>query len=149
MLGQEAENLEQHMQAIDQQLSELNAVRQSIEAIKEGKQTEMLSNLGKGIFVKTEIKGKELFVNIGKEVIIKKTPEETIKIIQEQSEKLLTGKEEITSRIEQLQVEMRRLLSEMQATEGNSKQYECEGCEEECDGNCDCKEPCEDCKHKH
>lgn len=160
MLGQEAEKLEQHMQAIDQQMQELNGVKSSIESINNNEQKEILSNLGKGIFIETEIKNRELFVNIGGGIIVKKTADETIKIIKEQSEKLLLGKEEITLRIEELQDEMKKLLGEAQAEQGNGCDDDCT-CENhdcECENDCDCKhgEKCgqdcdcdDECKNKH
>lgn len=149
MLGQEAENIEQHMQAIDIQLQELNSVRHSIEAIESDKQKEILTNLGKGIFVRTEIKDKNLFVNVGGETIVKKTPQETLKIIQEQTEKMFAGKEQMTQQIENLQIEMKHILESVQGSE-HSCGTECNHNDsEECDGNCECEEPCADCKHKH
>lgn len=114
MLGQEAEKIEQQIQAIEQQTAELQAVRESLEAIKEGKQKEMLANLGKGIFIPAEIKEKELLVNVGKSILIKKNPEETLKIIGEQIKKLIDGKNGFVLKIENLQEEMQQLLLEMQ-----------------------------------
>jgi len=114
MLGSEAEKIEQQIQAIEQQAAELRAVHESLEAIKEGKQKEMLANLGKGIFIPAEIKEKELLVNVGKSILIKKNPEETLKIIGEQIKKLIGGKNGFVLKIENLQEEMQQLLLEMQ-----------------------------------
>jgi prefoldin alpha subunit len=148
MLGQEAEKIEQHMQAIDQQIQELASVKQSIEAIKDEKEKnkEILANLGKGIFVKSQIKDNELFVNIGNETVVKKTPEQTMQIIDEQTARMLAGKQEMTLRIEQLQSEMQSILAEAQSKSLSKDEHACK--DEECDGNCECEEPCKDCKHK-
>ena len=64
MLGQEAEKIEQQVQMIDQQNMELMAVRESVAAMKDNKNKEILANLGKGIFVKADIKDENLFVNV-------------------------------------------------------------------------------------
>jgi prefoldin alpha subunit len=148
MLGQEAEKIEQHMQAIEQQIQELSMVKQSIEAIREGKQSEILANLGKGVFVRTEIKSKELFVNIGKEVIIKKTPDETSKIIEEQIDKMIEAKTELMKKIENLQEQMKIIIHE-------AEKNQCEGSEQSAnirEKNHKCKHPnCEcdyDCENK-
>lgn len=145
MLGQEAEKIEQQIQTIDQQIAELAAVMESIQAIKDGKQKEILANLGKGIFVRAEIKDTELLVNVGKEVIVKKTVEDTIAVIENQTNKLMAGKEGLIGKISEMQATMQDLLLEAQKAGGHSHQHS--GC---CgDGDCQCEEPCEDCTCDH
>ena len=114
MLGQEAEKFESQMQMIDQQMSELDSVKESLSEIKKGvKNTEILANLGKGIFVKSELKDEKLYVNVGKEIMVRKTPEETIKVIEDQLRKLANHKDKITEGIEEIQENMQLLLREM------------------------------------
>lgn len=147
MLGQEAERLEQQIQAIEQQISEMQAVRESITALKDGKQKEILANLGKGIFVPAEIKEKELLVNVGKNIIVKKSPEETTRVIDDQIKKLMEGKNNLVSKIGQLQEEMQHLLLEVQ--KHSKHEHECECGEADCkceDEECDCEEPCDECE---
>ncbi len=152
MLGQEAEKLDQQMQMIDQQSIELAAVRDSIVSIKESsgkeKETEILANLGKGIFVKADLKEKNLYINIGKDVIVRKTPDETLKIIDEQTKKMAEGKMAMTERIQQLQLEMNNLLMKAQKEQGgeNSHGHNHSSCG---DADCECEEPCEDCECEH
>jgi len=147
MLGQEAERLEQQMQILDQQAVELASVKESLEAIKNSeKNAEILANLGKGIFVKADLKDKELFVNIGKDVIIRKTPDETLKIIDEQTKKLSEGKQSIIEKIQELQLNMNELLQKAQQAQssGEHKHEHSNECE---NGNCECQEPCgDDCE---
>lgn len=109
-LGQEAEKLEQQIQLMEQQMQELLAVRSSLENIKDKGKLEILSHLGKGIFIKTEIKDEELFVNIGREVIVKKKPAEAIKIINLELNKLSLGKENFILKIQELQEEMQKII---------------------------------------
>ena len=166
MLGQEAEKLEQHMQVIEQQISELGSVKESIEGIitkldsksqsKNNKEIdrEILANLGKGIFVKADVKNEDLFINVGKEVIVRKKPNEAIKIIDEQLVKLVNGKEEIISRISELQGNMQAIMQEAQKAQSGSQSTQsedeseciCEGndkkskdCKNECGDKCKCK----------
>jgi len=143
MLGQEAEKIEQQIQAMDQQISELNAVKQSLEALYSGQNKEILANLGKGIFVKAEIKSKDLFVNVGKEVIVKKSITDTLKVIDDQNTKMLSGKEEFIVRIQEIQEQMQELIEASQGSK--TKGHACEN------EDCECEEECEDCscKHKH
>ena len=144
MLGQEAEKLEQQLQMIDQQSSDLNAVLESVQVIKEGKSKELLANLGKGIFVRADLKEKDLLVNIGKDVIVKKTPEQTIQVIEDQLGKLAAGKEQFVERIAELQNEMQNLLLQVQREQSGHKHSS--ACEHE---DCECETPCEDCECEH
>lgn len=144
MLGQEAEKLEQQLQLIDQQTSELNAVLESVKIIQEGKNKELLANLGKGIFVRADLKEKDLLVNIGKDVIVKKTPEQTIRVIEDQLGKLAVGKEQFVARIAELQMEMQNLLLQVQREQSGHKHPS--ACEHE---DCQCETPCEDCECEH
>jgi len=142
MLGQEAEKVEQQIQMIDQQISELNAVRESLESLKKDKNKEILANLGKGIFIKAVIKEEDLFVNVGKEIILKKSFDETLQVIEAQNAKMISGKQELIERIQQLQEEMQEIMNEMQDKKllGHEHSHECDNEE------CECEEPCEDCK---
>jgi len=145
MLGQEAERIEQQIQMIEQQVAEMSAVRESVEIIKEGKNKEVLANLGKGIFVRADLREKDLLVNVGKEVIVKKTPDETIKVIDDQIKRLIMGKQQFIERINELQNDMQKMLLQMQKEHSQSGEHS-HKCENE---DCECEEPCEDCSCEH
>ena len=150
MLGQEAEKIDQQIQAIDQQITEMNAVKESITNLEsnKNKDREILANLGKGVFVKAELKGNDFFVNVGKEVLLKKNGKDLIKIFDEQITRLNSGKEEFNLRIAQLQMEMQGFLADMQ--EAQAKKSEGHSCGGECEhDDCECEEPCEDCSCEH
>jgi len=152
MLQQEAEAMDQQIQLIEQQVAEMNAVKLSLEELKNEKQTiakTILANLGKGIFIEAEVKSNNLFVNVGKDVLVKKTPQQTLEIVEEQLKKLETGKASILERIEEIQRNMQSLVEEVQKNAKNSHSHEhSHGCENK---NCECEEPCDDCEceHKH
>jgi len=145
MLGQEAEKLEQQMQILEQQSQELSGVKDSLLEIAKDKKKEILANLGKGIFAKATLMDDDLFVNVGKEVLVKKTREETIKVIDEQIVKLSMGQQEITQKIGELQEEMQKLLMGMQQ-DATSKDHTEKHCSHE---DCECEEPCADCECEH
>ena len=119
MIQQEAQQLEQKMQMIDEQIIDMQSIKTSLADLKDKKKgDEMLSNLGKGIFVKTKLDDDKLFVNVGKEVMVKKTVAETEKVMEEQISKLMIGKQEIMARIEHLQEEMMKMVQEVQKDQG-------------------------------
>ena len=89
MLEQEAINLQQQIQIIDQQMFELQSLQFGLQELEKSKEKEMFANLGKNIFIKTEILSKELLVDVGNKTFIKKNIPETLKIIEEQLERLM------------------------------------------------------------
>lgn len=112
MIQKQSEELEEKMQQIDKQIQDMGSIRKSIEEL-DGKE-EILSNLGKGIFLRTGIKEEDLFVNVGKNILIRKTQKQTIEIIGEQIAKLLNGKKEVMDAIEELHEETNILISEVE-----------------------------------
>ena len=115
MIEQEAQQFEEKLGAIDQQISEMQSVRSCISEIESNSGKSILAGLGKGIFIKAELsKDSGLFVNVGKGTIIRKTPKETIKIIEEQIEKLMQGKEDVMSEIMSLQQRMQEIIESAQ-----------------------------------
>jgi prefoldin alpha subunit len=147
MMGQEAQGIEQQIQVIEQQIMELHAVRGSLEAIsKSDGKAEILASLGKGIFVKADLKDKEVFVNVGKDVILKKSPEETIKVIEHETTRMIEGKDMFVSKIQEIQEQMQSMMEEMQNRAGGEHSS---SHEHSCGDDCKCEEPCEDCDCKH
>lgn len=128
MIEQEAQKLEERITIFNSQIQEMNAIKKCLEEIENkninDKDGEILSNLGKGIFIKTEIKSKDLFVNVGKNIVIKKNTKETVKILDDQLKKLSLGKEETTNRIIKLQVEMQNLIQEAQKEQEKERKGE-------------------------
>ena len=110
MLQQEAEDLNQQLQLIEQNLSEIEALKLSLEEIDKTEDNEILANIGKKIFLPVEIKDKNLFVEIGKGNYVKKTVPETIQVIEEQTKKLIAGKQDVVERLESLQKEVENMM---------------------------------------
>jgi len=123
MIQQEAAQLEEKLHTIDEQTLDLQSIKASIVDL-EGKKKgdEILTNLGKGIFMKTKIEDKDLFVNVGKNTILKKDSKETVAIMDEQISKLITGKGEIMKRMEQLQMEMMQMIQEAQQAQQGAEE---------------------------
>lgn len=120
-IQQEAAQLEEKLRVIEQQIQDMFAVNASLKDIDKNKEKEMLSNLGKGIFIKTELKDKELFVNVGKEIIVKKNIKDTAAVVENQIERLIEGKKEIFVQIENLQKEMLELVRAAEREQKRSK----------------------------
>ena len=75
---------------------------------------EMLANLGKGVFVKTKVLEKKLFVNIGSNVIVKKNIKEASESIQEQEKQIILMISQLKSETEKLAQAVLSLQQELQ-----------------------------------
>ena len=110
MMEQEARQIEQQLQLLEQQVIELQLLKLHLEELAEGKEKkEILSNLGRNIFVEAETKSNEFFVDIGAKIILKKDVKETLEIIEKDISRLTSGKDMIMQELERLAGEMSQI----------------------------------------
>ena len=112
MMEQEVNYLNQQLQLIDENIKEMNQISDSLGEIKKG--NEILSNLGKKIYLPVEVKDDKLVVEVGRGNYVKKSISETKEILERENNKLMEGKGKIIERLNFLQEEMSRMLMELQ-----------------------------------
>lgn len=115
-LDQEGTRLEQQMQLLDQQIQEMTSIESSLKELDKCKEKQILANLGKNVFIKTEIKDKRLFVDVGNKTFIQKSITETVEIIEDQINKLSEAKNTVLMRIQELQHQMESMIVEIEKT---------------------------------
>ena len=72
-LNQHLEQLQEQIQTIKTQLTELIRIKESLEELKKTKNKSAIVPLGAGVFVESDLKEiKEVILNIGSNVLIKK-----------------------------------------------------------------------------
>jgi len=126
IMEQEANQLNEQLQLIEQNVSEMQELKASLDEIEnsEGK-TEILANLGKRIYIPVEIKEKgkdlKLVVEVGKGNFVKKNISETKEVVDEQVNKLMQGKNQIMARLEELQAMMMKLMGEIEKEQVKGK----------------------------
>jgi prefoldin alpha subunit len=86
LLEQQSEELKKRLETINSQISDLESLKASLEKLEKNK--EILSPLGRGIFIKTEVRDDELYVNVGNKVIVRKGFKDTAAIIEKQVKEL-------------------------------------------------------------
>lgn len=70
---------------LEQSLEQIQQIKKDLEDIKKIKpNTEILSPIANGIFIKTKIIDHELHVNVGNGVVVKKTIPQTQKLLDKQ-----------------------------------------------------------------
>lgn len=122
MIQQQAGAMQERLEIINNQIMEMQAIETSLSDLdKKENGGEMLANLGKGIFVKTEVKDKDLFVNVGKEIIVKKSVSETIDVLKNQITRLDEAKEGVISKVGELEGQMQGLIMQAQADQARDQ----------------------------
>lgn len=96
MLDQQARQMDQQLQMLDQQMIELQMLKLNLEDLKKvNVKDEMLTPLGKNIFLKTSLLSKDLFVEIGAKTLAKKSIDDTTSIIDKDLTKLIDTRRKI------------------------------------------------------
>lgn len=114
MFEQEANQLNEQLKLVDDNISELIELRNSLDELEKSKEKDMLANIGKKIYLPVEIREKELIVEVGNKRFVKKSIKDTKKVIEGQIEKLNSGKTEILNRLENLQHGMQDIIAEIE-----------------------------------
>jgi prefoldin alpha subunit len=143
---QQIMQLQQQLQAVERAISEIGQLSIDLDGLQGNIDKEILSPIGRGVFVKTKLISEDLIVDVGGRNFVKKNVPETKKIIEEQIEKLNASKEELNQALEELNQEITQVFMEHQKSAQNSSHsHDCE-----CGDDCKCAE--EDncgCGHKH
>jgi len=114
MLQQQSEQIEQKLGLIGQQLHELRKFKSELEEIIKDDKKEILAPLGKGIFLKSTIIEDKLFVDVGAGVLVKKTPEDTQKIVEVQITRLDELADSTNEEFEKINLKLTSLMSEIE-----------------------------------
>ena len=114
ILEKQSQELQENLILIERQVSELEQFNESLKDFSSSKEKTMLSPLGRSVFVSTEIKDKNLFVDVGSGVVVRKTPEETMKVIKSQIGKFKDAEASIKAQIELHNKELQSILQEFE-----------------------------------
>lgn len=117
MIEQEAQQLNQQLQLIDQNVAEMQELNLGLEELEKKESKEFLASLGKGIYIPVEIKDKKLTVEIGHKHFVKKSIPDTQEVINQQLVKLVGAKSQILERLECLQEEVNILIQKQDKNE--------------------------------
>lgn len=111
LLEQEAKKLEENIKSINTQVQEFESIKSSLFGLDK----ELLAGLGKGIYFKSQALENDLLVNIGCNILVKKSREETSKLIDNQIKELEQLKLKLLEHIENLNKEMGNLIGKAQS----------------------------------
>ena len=114
LLQEEAQKVQQQLDAVEQQLNELTQYKLHLHTFEKSTEKELLSSLGKGIYAKTSLVSKDLFLEVGAGVVVKKTPKEVVLVIEDQIKKLSQMRGHLLGQQEICEKAMRDLIEEVQ-----------------------------------
>lgn len=124
LIQQEAEKINSQLETVEQQITELSSFTSyltTLNTLKE-KDTEILASIGKGIYAKTNLINKDLYVEVGSGVVLKKTPADVQKVIDNQTKKLKEIRLQLINQREICLHTFQEILEEMrQQQEGNKE----------------------------
>ena len=110
MFEQQIQQLQQQLQAVEQGIVELTSLNFGLDELKNGEGKEVLSPIGRGIFVKTKLVSEELTVDVGGKIFVKKSIPETKIVIEGQIKKLNEIKEDLDKNLEKINQELRKTI---------------------------------------
>lgn len=109
VMQQQAEKIQEQIELVNSQMQDLDSLKSSLANLDKG---EILANIGRGIFVKAEIKNKDLYVNIGEKVVVKKNTEETQDMIGKQMINLENIKNQLLDDLQGINRQLQSLINE-------------------------------------
>jgi len=145
IIEQEVNQLNQQSELIEQNLGEMNDLKEGLGFIEDENTKEILVNIGKKIFLPVEIKSRELIVEVGNKNLVNKSVSETKELVEKQIEKLESAKMQIGSRLEELEKDMNCIIREEIKNKKNESddKHSCD-CDDDCEGgkceHCECED---------
>ena len=110
-LERRMQELSNNLEFIDSKINELEQFHENLSSLKNWKDKEMLSPLGKGVYLKTSLIEKELFVEVGSGIVVKKNLSETQKIVEEQIKRIKEARISVLLELENTKKEFDSILS--------------------------------------
>lgn len=116
-LQQQAQEIEQNLEIIIQEVESLKKMREDIDFLAKSNEKSAISTIGKGLHLKTQIESKELFVEVGAGVVVKKSPEEAKKVIENQIKKLTEAKDNMSGKLDIYHQTLESVINDIQKKE--------------------------------
>ena|SRR3989338_2208999 len=121
LLERESREIQGNLELIDREIIELEQLNLSLGSLSETRHKEMLSSIGKGLYVKGEMTEKDLFVEVGSGVVVKKSPKETIAVIEKQIKALREARAHLLAQLDTQNRRLTDIISEIEKEQSRAK----------------------------
>ena len=112
MFEQQIHLLQEQIEAVERGINELGFLNFGLDELRGKTGKEILSPVGKGIFVNAKLASEDLTVDIGGKNFVKKSIPETKETIEEQIKKLIKIKGEMNENLDKIGRELTKTLEE-------------------------------------
>lgn len=112
MLEQQASQFGEQLKLIDKQIEELNLLKENVSSLEKSDETEMFSEVGKGIYIKGQLDKGSMLVDVGNKILVPKDSKEIGTIIGEQIKKFDEVKAEMGQHIDQVNKDLDGMIEE-------------------------------------
>ncbi len=112
-LNRHSKDNEERLKIVEQQILELKSFESNLGELESNKNKEVLASLGKGVFIKADLKEEDLFVEVGSGILVKKSLGDSKKIAEHQTKKLLEMKNQLLSENESISERMKTALEKI------------------------------------
>ena len=110
---QEAEEIDEKIRIVEQNIAELEVFSNNLIFLNNNEK-EIIAPIGKGVYVKADMREMDFFIEVGAGILTKKTLEETKGVIESQVKKLGDIKVQLFSDKEETQVMLQGLLNKFE-----------------------------------
>ncbi len=115
MLEGQANQFEEQVRIIENQINELQKLKNNLSKLEKSGQEEIYSEFGQGIFIKSKIEKKEILVDVGNKILVPKSFSEVGEIIDQQIAKFEEIKPEIERDIQTINTELDKIVKQVQS----------------------------------
>lgn len=111
---QQIMQIQQQLQRVDEAIFQLTNLKQGIEELKGKKDSEILAQIGQGVFVRAKLLDEKLIVDVGNKNFVKKSIQDTKEVTFNQIKKLGDMKEILEKELEKINQELTHTMIEGQ-----------------------------------
>jgi len=113
ILQRQAEEINSSLEQIERHVAELSLLNSNLDFLT-NESKDLISSIGKGVYAKTSLSGKNLLVGVGSNVLVEKTPQETKEMIASQIKQLNEVRLQLKAQLEMYSNLLRESLIEIE-----------------------------------
>ena len=109
--------LQSQLDQINHAITDMDSVSNGLEELKGKTGKEIMSPLGQGIYIKSNLVSEEILVDVGEKTFVKKSIDETKNLISSQKEKLISLRSELESDLRKIDEEVTKTMKEFEESQ--------------------------------
>lgn len=114
MFEQRAQQIEQQLQIVDENLVDLERLKEGLDELKNAKGKEIFASIGRGIFVKARIEEDQVLTDVGGKNFIKKDVEESKNMLDDQIIRISAFKTQLLDELQNMNVDFQKFLNNIE-----------------------------------